>query len=136
MRLLRRLLRTQAGRTLFVVLVCYGAYTLWAMYQAEGKIHDDVPALVDERGRVDVEVELAFSPERFHILVIQDHGRIRRTLGDVVHVRAELDDLRRLARRHWIVEIRPAEDPLALAAPARPSGAQRSATEASEVALR
>jgi hypothetical protein len=113
MQLVRRFVRTQAGRTLLVVLLAYGGYTAWAIYQAKAKIHDEVADLVDERGRVNVEVELAFSPERFHILVIQDHGRIRRTIGEVVHVCGELDDLRRLARRHWVIEIRPAEDPLA-----------------------
>lgn len=126
MQLVRRLLRTQAGRTLFVVLVCYGAYTLWSIYQAEAKIDGRVAELGDQRGRVDVEIELVFTPERFHVLVIQDHGRIRRTIGNVVHVRAELDDLRRLARRHWILEVRPAEDPLSLAAPA-PSDRETSA---------
>jgi hypothetical protein len=117
MQLARRVLASQAGRTLLVILLCWGAYTLWAAVQAEAKIDDQVPELVDRRGRVNVEIELAFAPERFHILVIQDHARIRRTMGSVIHARAELGDLRRLARRHWIREIRPAEDPLSSPSP-------------------
>jgi hypothetical protein len=119
MLLARRILASQAGRTLLVVLLCWGAYTLWATVQAGAKIDDRVPEQVDRRGRVNVEIELAFTPERFHILVIQDHARIRRTMGDVIHARAELDDLRRLARRHWVREIRPAEDPLSGIPPPR-----------------
>jgi hypothetical protein len=120
MRFVRSAVRSEAGRTLLTVLALYLVWLLWASVQARAKIDDEVFELVDARGRVNVELELRFSPERFHILVIQDHGRIRRTIGNVVHARIEPDELRRLARRHWIVEVRPAEDPLAVPASGDP----------------
>jgi hypothetical protein len=55
---------------------------------------------------------LGFEPERFHVLELQEYGRVRGTDGTVLHLRsvspAGVDEM---ARKYWIDEIRPAEDP-------------------------
>jgi hypothetical protein len=110
MRLLRRAFTSTGGRTVLVVLVAMLVFQVWILVQAPRKIDERVQELDDTRGRVNVEVELAFTPERFHILVIQQHGRIRRTRGEIVEVhRITMDGVHALARRHWVRAIRPAE---------------------------
>lgn len=111
MALLRRLLRTAGARTLLGIVSIYAIWQVFVTIQAPLKIDDAVASTVDQRGRVDVSVKLGFPPVRYHILVIQDYGRISRTSGETVEVRSvELEDVRELARFYWVDSISPLAD--------------------------
>lgn len=108
MLLLRRLMRTTGAQVLVAVVLAYLLFQAWSIVQAGPKIDDRVPQLVDRRGRVNVRVELNFRPERFHILAMQDYGRVTGTDGNAVEVRGiTLDGVRDLARKYWVRRIDP-----------------------------
>src|SRR5690606_29229925 len=73
----RKLLGTVGGRTLAVLLLLIILYQAWLTVTATSKVHDAVGSNPDERGRFAVDVVLGFPPERFHILQLQNYGRIR-----------------------------------------------------------
>lgn len=107
MPLLRKLLTTTGARMLMIGVLLAVSYQVWLTAQAGGKLDAAIESSVDARGQVNLEVELGFPPERFHILHLQDHGRIRRTDGNVVELRSvSLDSTQQLARTYWIREIR------------------------------
>lgn len=109
MRLLaRRLVTTTGGRTVLAVLVVLIAWQLHLVVQAGPKISEDLRA---ESGQVDAEVTLRFPPERFHILRLQEFGRVTSTTPHGVHLRrTTVDDLHGVARFHWVVRIEPLEE--------------------------
>lgn len=110
MHLLRRFLASTGGRTVIIAALLVSLYQGWLTIQAPGKIDPAVWDGIDRRGRVSIEVEFGFAPERFHILHLQEIGRIRRTRGSVVEVRSvEVRSVGELARNYWVKEIRPAE---------------------------
>lgn len=106
----RKLLGTVGGRTLAVLLLLIILYQAWLTVTATSKVHDAVGSNPDERGRFAVDVVLGFPPERFHILQLQNYGRIRSTEGNVLHLRAVTEaDVDAMARKYWIKEILPGE---------------------------
>lgn len=107
----RRTLGTVGGRTLAVLLLLVVTYQAALSLTAGGKVAEGITATADARGRVAVDVVLGFPPERFHVLELQEYGRVRGTDGHVLHLRSvEPDDLRAIARRYWIRELRPGQD--------------------------
>ncbi|MGH9051978.1 MAG: hypothetical protein ACRDWX_02995 [Acidimicrobiia bacterium] len=108
--LLARLLGTTGGRTVLFVLILYMAFQATIYALAPSKVDEAVHQAVDAEGRVDVLVELNFPPERFHILVMQDYGRVTGTEGEAVEVRGiSLEGVQELARKFWVRRIRPLE---------------------------
>ncbi len=107
MPLLRRLARTAGGRVLAVVAVLALGWQAFVSVQVPMKIDD---RLEEQPGRIDVVVTLNFPPERYHILVVQDYGRISRTTGHELVLRStDLERIRELARFYWVRSIHPAE---------------------------
>jgi hypothetical protein len=90
-------------RRIAAVVLAVLLYQGWLSLQAVGKAEPGVGENPDERGRFPVDVVLGFAPERYHILRLQDHGRIAGTDGTTVHLRgvspAGVDAL---AREYWI----------------------------------
>lgn len=106
----RKVLGTVGGRTLTVLVLLILIYQAWLSVTAATKVHDAVGANTDDRGRFAVDVVLGFPPERFHVLQLQDHGRIRSTEGNVLHLRSVTQaDVDAIARKYWIKEILPGE---------------------------
>lgn len=111
MRVARRLIATTGGRTLLVVALLMLCYQLYTAVQAPRRIDDDVAGGTDSRGQVDVRIELDFAPERFHILRVQEFGRVAGTEQRSMEVRAiDLEGVRTLARHHWVERIRLIEE--------------------------
>ena len=105
----RRFLGTIGGRTLAVLIVLVLAYQVWIGVTAATKVADGVGDQTDSRGRFAVDVELGFVPERFHVLELQQYGRIRSTDGPVLHLHSVTQSgVDAMARKYWIKEIRPA----------------------------
>lgn len=106
----RKVLGTVGGRTLTVLVLLIVIYQAWLSVTAATKVADDVGANPDSRGRFAVDVVLGFPPERFHVLQLQDYGRIRGTEGNVLHLRAVTQaDIDEMARKYWIKQILPGE---------------------------
>ena len=54
-------------------------------------------------GRADYRITLAFPPERFHQLLLQDQGRLTGVHGNVVDLKdVEPKALRDIARHYWV----------------------------------
>jgi len=78
---------------------------LWLTLEAPGKV---APSLWVRAPRVDVLVTLPFPPERFHVLIFQQYGRVSGTQDDSVEVRGVRQaDLRSLARPYWVKKVEP-----------------------------
>jgi hypothetical protein len=60
------------------------------------------------RGQVNVLVTLTCAPERFHVLVFQQFGRVSGTQDESIEVRGvSLADLNALARPYWVKRVEP-----------------------------
>jgi hypothetical protein len=59
-------------------------------------------------GRVNVLVTLRMTPERFHILAFQQHGRVSGTHDASIEVRGvQYSDLAAVARPYWVKRVEP-----------------------------
>ncbi len=100
MRVLRAVLGTGRGRVLLSMLGLYVGWQLWLTLAAPGKVAGE---LRDGRPRVNVQVTLAFPPERFHVLAMQRFGRVSGTEKNSVEVRGvKQDELNAVARPYWV----------------------------------
>ena len=108
--IVRKTLGTVGGRTLAVIILLVVIYQAWLSITALGKVADNVGENPDARGRFAVDLVLGFAPERFHMLELQDYGRVRGTDGNVIHLHSVTHEgVEALARKYWIKEIRPGE---------------------------
>ncbi|GAA3963173.1 hypothetical protein GCM10023085_52260 [Actinomadura viridis] len=107
LRLPVRALRNAPLRRLLIVVLIVAAYQGWLSVQAVGKADPGVGARPDPQGRFPVDVVLGFPPERYHMLQLQKHGRLRGTEGTVVHLRSVSPaGVDALARMYWVKSIR------------------------------
>ena len=65
-------------------------WQLWLTLAAPGKVGGEFKA--NAQGRVNVLVTLRFEPERFHVLVFQQHGRVSGTQDASIEVRGVRKD--------------------------------------------
>ncbi len=108
MKLLRAALSTGRGRVVAGALGLYLAFQLGLTLAAPGKVADELHA---GRPRVNVQVTLAFPPERFHVLAMQRFGRVSGTENNSVEVRGvKKDDLNAVARPYWVRSVGPMEE--------------------------
>ncbi|NYI76601.1 hypothetical protein [Nocardioides panzhihuensis] len=102
--------RNKVLRRLLVLIAIVLAYQLWLTIQSVGKVDDGVGLRPDANGRFAVDVRLGFAPERFHILELQQHGRVSGSDGETVHLRGVSDaGVDALAHFYWIEQIAPGE---------------------------
>jgi hypothetical protein len=97
------LLRSRPAAFTFAVVALALLWTAWIYGSADSKISRDLLTATDRR---DVVVELRFPPEKFHMILLQELGRIqavqdrRIRLLDVPPAR-----IRDFARHYWVVSI-------------------------------
>ena len=105
MKLLRAVLASSKGRIVLLLLGAIAAWHGWLYAAAPFKIADGLPP---DRNRVDVEVALAFVPERFHVQELQRYGRVSGTRDNIVEVRGvNRANLNALARPFWVRRVEP-----------------------------
>ncbi len=111
MRLLRRLLSSIGAKTAYVIAATWLVYQAWMAFEAPRRVAPGVLERADREGRIPVSVHLPFPPERFHVLKVQEVGRVSRVVGNTIEVRAiDAAGIRALARNYyWIQEIRPVD---------------------------
>lgn len=106
MTLLRRVTTTTGGRTLLVLLLAFAVFNGYTALAAPGKIDDAIDQAVDARGQVDVQVTFSFEPERYHILELQDYGRVSGATDTSLQLRGTTPaQVRELARTYWVERI-------------------------------
>jgi hypothetical protein len=81
---------------------------VWQIYlglTAPGKVAE---SLREGKGKVNVQVVLPFTPDRFHVIAMQQFGRVSGTQDTSIEVRGvKRDDLSGLARPFWVKRIEP-----------------------------
>lgn len=102
--------RNKVVRRVLILIALVLAYQLWLSIQTIGKVDDGVGLRPGPDGRFAVDVRLGFAPERFHILQLQQHGRVSGSDGTTVHLRGVSEaGVDALAHFYWIEEIAPGE---------------------------
>ena len=105
----RDALQSTRGRIVIGFLVCLVLWQVWLTLAAPGKLTGDFKS--NAQGRVNVLVTLRFEPERFHVMVFQQHGRVTGTQDASIEVRGvRKDDLTAVARPYWVKRVEPLAD--------------------------
>ena len=108
MKLLRVILSSGRGRIVVGIAALYLGWQAWLMLAAPGKVAD---SLRTGKPRVNVQVTLAFPPERFHVLALQRFGRVSGTENNSVEVRGvNQEDLNAVAKPYWVRSVGPMEE--------------------------
>lgn len=105
MTLLAQALRSTRGLIVLGVLMAWAGFQLWLTLAAPGKIS---PALAGASAKVNVTIELPFTPERFHVLAFQPYGRVTGTDERTIELRGvKRTDLNAIARPYWVTSVGP-----------------------------
>ena len=97
--------RSTRARVVLGVIIAWALFQLWLTLAAPGKIS---PELAGTSDRLNVQIELPFMPERFHILVFQQYGRVSGTDEHSIELRGvKRTDLTSVARPYWVTSVGP-----------------------------
>lgn len=101
----RSILQSTQGR---IVMACVVLAVFWQILLsllAPGKIAD---SLREGKSKVNVQVVLPFTPDRFHVMAMQRFGRVSGTDDVSIEVRGvKRDELSNLAHLFWVKRIEP-----------------------------
>lgn len=101
-------LNSSKGRFVIGVAVVILAFQLWLTLAAPGKIS---PELAGSSPRVNVQIELPFTPERFHILAFQKYGRVSGADDHSIELRGvQRTNLDAIARPYWVKAVGPIKE--------------------------
>ena len=97
--------RSNRGRLALAGLLLYAIWQIYLGVSASGKVD---ASLRDGKNKVNVQVILPFTPDRFHVMAMQQFGRVSGTEDTSIEVRGvKRDDLSSLARPFWVKRIEP-----------------------------
>lgn len=104
---MNRLLRHPSILITGALMIGYGAFQLWCDAAGAAKVAAVAGATGPDR-RVSAEVVLTIAPERFHIELMQDAGRVVEIKGHSIFL-ADLpvERARAIARNYWVASVRP-----------------------------
>lgn len=101
-------LRSPKGRIVLGVIAAWALFQLWLTIAAPGKIS---PELTGTSEKVNVQIELPFVPERFHVLAFQQYGRVSGTDEHSIELRGvRRTDLNAVARPYWVTAVGPIKE--------------------------
>ncbi|WP_454625668.1 hypothetical protein [Bradyrhizobium cenepequi] len=105
MSLVAQAFRSTKGRIVLGVIAAWAGFQLWLTLAAPGKIS---PELTGTSEKVNVQIELPFTPERFHVLAFQQYGRVSGTDEHSIELRGvKRTDLNAVARPYWVTAVGP-----------------------------
>ena len=105
MKLWHSIWQSNRGRIVLVGLFMYAIWQIYLGFSASGKVD---ASLRDGKNKVNVQVILPFTPDRFHVMAMQQFGRVSGTEDTSIEVRGvKRDDLSSLARPFWVKRIEP-----------------------------
>ena len=97
--------RSNRGKIVIGGLFLYVFWQIYLGFSATGKVD---ASLRDGKNKVNVQVILPFTPDRFHVMAMQQFGRVSGTEETSIEVRGvKRDDLSSLARPFWVKRIEP-----------------------------
>ena len=97
-------LQSRKTHILLAMAGCYLAWQLWLTIAAPRKIAD----FGNGPEKVNVLITLPFPPERFHVQLFQNYGRVSGTQENAVEVRGvKRADLTTVARPYWVTRVEP-----------------------------
>lgn len=97
--------QSNRGRIVLTGLFLYAIWQSYLGFSASGKVD---ASLRDGKNKVNVQVILPFTPDRFHVMAMQQFGRVSGTEDTSIEVRGvKRDDLSSLARPFWVKRIEP-----------------------------
>ncbi|MBR0955953.1 hypothetical protein [Bradyrhizobium japonicum] len=101
-------LRSPKGRIVLGAIAAWALFQLWLTIAAPGKIS---PELTGTSEKVNVQIELPFTPERFHVLAFQQYGRVSGTDEHSIELRGvKRTDLNAVARPYWVTAVGPIKE--------------------------
>ncbi|MEY9883548.1 hypothetical protein [Bradyrhizobium sp. CCBAU 51765] len=101
-------LRSPKGRIVLGTIAAWALFQLWLTIAAPGKIS---PELTGTSEKVNVQIELPFMPERFHVLAFQQYGRVSGTDEHSIELRGvKRTDLNAVARPYWVTAVGPIKE--------------------------
>ena len=105
MKLWQSIYQSTQGRIVFAGILLYAVWQMYLGGSAPGKVAE---SLREGKGKVNVQVFLPFTPDRFHVIAMQQFGRVSGTEDTSIEVRGvKRDDLSGLARPFWVKSIEP-----------------------------
>lgn len=100
--------RSSRARFIFGVVAAWLLFQLWLTLAAPGKISTE---LAGTSQRVNVQIELPFTPERFHVLAFQQYGRVSGADDHSIELRGvKRTDLNAVARPYWVTSVGPIKE--------------------------
>ncbi|MCA1374167.1 MULTISPECIES: hypothetical protein [Bradyrhizobium] len=101
-------LRSPKLRIALGAIAAWALFQLWLTIAAPGKIS---PQLTGTSEKVNVQIELPFTPERFHVLAFQQYGRVSGTDEHSIELRGvKRTDLNAVARPYWVTAVGPIKE--------------------------
>ncbi len=108
MNLLSGVLHSTKGRVILGVIAVWAGFQIWLTLAAPGKIS---PELAGTSPRVNIQVELPFAPERFHVQAFQQYGRVAGADDHSIALRGvKRTDLNAVARPYWVTSVGPIKE--------------------------
>ena len=106
MGMIRDAARSTRGRIVIGAVFAFLVWKVALVLLAPGKV---MPGFTpNARGQVNVLVTLRCTPERFHVLEFQRHGRVSGTENDTIEVRGVSHaGLNALAQPYWVKSVAP-----------------------------
>ena len=100
--------KSSRGRFVFGVVAAWLLFQLWLSLAAPGKISSE---LGGSSPKVNIQVELPFTPERFHLLTFQQYGRVSGADDHSIELRGvKRTDLNAVARPYWVTSVGPIKE--------------------------
>ena len=97
--------QSNRGKIVIAGLFLFACWQIYLGFSATGKVD---ASLREGKNKVNVQVILPFTPDRFHVMAMQQFGRVSGTEDTSIEVRGvKRDDLSSLARPFWVKRIEP-----------------------------
>jgi hypothetical protein len=101
-------LRSNKGRFILGVVAAWLGFQLWLTLVAPTKIS---PVLAGTSEKVNIQIDLPFTPERFHVLAFQQYGRVSGADDHSIELRGvKRTDLNAVARPYWVTSVGPMKE--------------------------
>jgi hypothetical protein len=102
------IVRSTRGRVVLGVIAVWLAFQAWLTIAAPTKISKDLTGTSD---KVNIQITMPFTPERFHVLAFQKYGRIAGADDQSIGLRGvKRTDLTAVARPYWVTSVGPLKE--------------------------
>lgn len=108
MSIARDIVGSTRGRVVLALVAVWLGFQLWLTLAAPGKISAQLAGTSE---KVNVQIEMPFTPERFHVLAFQQYGRIAGADDHSIGLRGvKRTDLNSVARPYWVTRVGPIKE--------------------------